>query len=85
MWSFFFNIYTAEMIFCPRSKMDKYDCYGCITLYILSIVICTFVKHNIPLKKAHMICKMVNVQYTVNQQILAAIKFGVSQNKVIWR
>ena len=23
--------------------------------------------------------------YTVNQQILAAIKFGVSQNKVIWR
>ena len=22
---------------------------------------------------------------TVNQQILAAIKFGVSQNKVIWR
>ena len=25
------------------------------------------------------------VLYTVNQQILAAIKFGVSQNKVIWR
>ena len=24
-------------------------------------------------------------KYTVNQQILAAIKFGVSQNKVIWR
>ena len=24
-------------------------------------------------------------QHTVNQQILAAIKFGVSQNKVIWR
>ena len=24
-------------------------------------------------------------QYTVNQQILAAIKFDVSQNKVIWR
>ena len=23
--------------------------------------------------------------HTVNQQILAAIKFGVSQNKVIWR
>ena len=23
--------------------------------------------------------------FTVNQQILAAIKFGVSQNKVIWR
>ena len=23
--------------------------------------------------------------YTVNQQILAAVKFGVSQNKVIWR
>ena len=23
--------------------------------------------------------------YTVNQQILAAIKFDVSQNKVIWR
>ena len=22
---------------------------------------------------------------TVNQQILAAVKFGVSQNKVIWR
>ena len=22
---------------------------------------------------------------TVNQQILAAIKFGISQNKVIWR
>ena len=31
----------------------------------------------------------INVMYylynTVNQQILAAIKFGVSQNKVIWR
>ena len=26
-----------------------------------------------------------NLPYTVNQQILAAIKFGVSQNKVIWR
>ena len=25
------------------------------------------------------------VIYTVNQQILAARKFGVSQNKVIWR
>ena len=25
------------------------------------------------------------LQHTVNQQILAAIKFGVSQNKVIWR
>ena len=25
------------------------------------------------------------IDYTVNQQILAAIKFGVSQNKVIWR
>ena len=24
------------------------------------------------------------ITYTVNQQILAAIKFGVSQNKVIW-
>ena len=24
-------------------------------------------------------------QLTVNQHILAAIKFGVSQNKVIWR
>ena len=23
--------------------------------------------------------------FTVNQQILAAIKFGVSQNKVIWQ
>ena len=25
------------------------------------------------------------MEITVNQQILAAIKFGVSQNKVIWR
>ena len=24
-------------------------------------------------------------EHTVNQQILAAIKFGVSQNKLIWR
>ena len=27
----------------------------------------------------------INGPHTVNQQILAAIKFGVSQNKVIWR
>ena len=26
----------------------------------------------------------INRPYTVNQQILAAVKFGVSQNKVIW-
>ena len=28
---------------------------------------------------------MGEMRYSVNQQILAAIKFGVSQNKVIWR
>ena len=27
----------------------------------------------------------VKQRYTVNQQILAAINFGISQNKVIWR
>ena len=43
--------------------MDKkYDRHGCITLFILSIVICAFVRHNIPLQKAHLICKMVNVK-----------------------
>ena len=30
-------------------------------------------------------CNTCNKLITVNQQILAAIKFGVSQNKVIWR
>ena len=32
----------------------------------------------------HRYCKS-TIHNTVNQQILAAIKFGVSQNKVIWR
>ena len=43
--------------------MDKNNCHGCITLFNLSIVIilCTVVRHNIPLQKAHMICKMVEM------------------------
>ena len=28
--------------------------------------------------------RVIKEGYTVNQQILAAIKFGISQNKVIW-
>ena len=32
-----------------------------------------------------MVASVSAYNYTVNQQILAAIKFGVSQNKVIWR
>ena len=42
--------------------MDKNDQHGCFTLSILSIVICTFVRYKIPLQKAHVICKIINVQ-----------------------
>ena len=42
--------------------MDKNGQHGCFTLSILSIVICTFVRYKIPLQKAHVICKIINVQ-----------------------
>ena len=42
--------------------MDKNGQHGCLTLSVLSIVICTFVRYEIPLKKAHVICKIINVQ-----------------------
>ena len=42
--------------------MDKNGQHGWFTRSILLIVICTFVRHKIPLQKAHMICKIINVQ-----------------------
>ena len=42
--------------------MDKNGQHGCFTLSILSILICTFVRYKIPLQKAHVMCKMINVQ-----------------------
>ena len=42
--------------------MDKNGQHGCFTPSILSIVICTFVRYKIPLQKAHVICKIINVQ-----------------------
>ena len=42
--------------------MDKNDQHGCFALSVLSIVICTFVRYKIPLQKAHVMCKMINVQ-----------------------
>ena len=42
--------------------MDKNGQHGCFTLSVLSIVICTFVRYKIPLQKAHVICKIINVQ-----------------------
>ena len=49
--------------FCaPQSKMDKNGHHGCFTPSTLSIVICTFVRYKIPLQKAHVICKIINVQ-----------------------
>ena len=50
---------------CPQRKMNNNDCHGCTTQIILSIVLCTFVKHNIPLQKAHITCNMVNVKNNV--------------------
>ena len=50
------------MILCPHSKMDKNGQHGCFTPSILSIVICSFVRYKIPLQKAHVICKIINVQ-----------------------
>ena len=46
----------------PQNKIDNNGCLGCITLFILSLVIYTFIRNNMPLQKAHAICKMVNVQ-----------------------
>ena len=42
--------------------MDKNGHHGCFTLSVLSIVTCTFVRYKIPLQKAHVICKIINVQ-----------------------
>ena len=42
--------------------MDKNGQHGCFTPSILSIVICNFVRYKIPLQKAHVICKIINVQ-----------------------
>ena len=42
--------------------MDKNGQHGCFTLSTLSIGICTFVRYKIPLQKAHVICKIINVQ-----------------------
>ena len=42
--------------------MDKNGKHGCFTPSILSIVICNFVRYKIPLQKAHVICKIINVQ-----------------------
>ena len=42
--------------------MDKNGQHGWFTLPVLSIVICTFVMYKIPLHKAHIICKIINVQ-----------------------
>ena len=42
--------------------MDKNGQHGCLILSILSIVICTFVTYKIPFQKAHVICKIINVQ-----------------------
>ena len=42
--------------------MDKNGQHGCFTPCVLSIVICTFVRYKIPLQKAHVICKIINVQ-----------------------
>ena len=42
--------------------MDKNGQHGCFTLSVLSIVICTFVRYKIPLQKAHVMCKIINVQ-----------------------
>ena len=54
--------YTASMILCPSEQMDKNGQHGCFTPSILSIVICNFVRYKIPLQKAHVICKIINVQ-----------------------
>ena len=42
--------------------MAKNGQHGCFTLSVLSIVISTFVRYKIPLQKAHVICKIINVQ-----------------------
>ena len=42
--------------------MDKNGQHGWFTSSILSIVICTFVRYKIPLQKAHVISKIINVQ-----------------------
>ena len=42
--------------------MEKNGQHGCLILSILSIVICTFVTYKIPFQKAHVICKIINVQ-----------------------
>ena len=42
--------------------MDKNGQHGCLILSILSIVICTFVTYKIPFQKAHVTCKIINVQ-----------------------
>ena len=42
--------------------MDKNGQHGYFTPSILSIVICTFVRYKTPLQKAHVICKLINVQ-----------------------
>ena len=50
------------MIFCPSEQNGQNGQHGCFTLSVLSIVICTFVRYKIPLQKAHVICKIINVQ-----------------------
>ena len=42
--------------------MDKNGQHGCFTPSILSIVKCNFVRYKIPLQKAHVIYKIINVQ-----------------------
>ena len=46
--------------------MDKYGQHGCFTPSTLSIVICIFVRYKVPLQKAHVICKIINVQNDAN-------------------
>ena len=50
------------MIFCPSEQNGLNGQHGCLILSILSIVICTFVTYKIPFQKAHVICKIINVQ-----------------------
>ena len=51
---------------------------------VTCLSLCNSIRNSPTIRVPHHATKIITT-YTVNQQILAAIKFGVSQNKVIWR
>ena len=78
------------MILMPSDQNRQEDRDGSITLFILSIVIFTFVRHKVHkhsenAQKAHMICKMTNVQNNAKvSTLLVKVFWTLDYTQMIW-